>query len=47
MGTRDFKALSKDVLLPEDIKVRVSLLKMQPAFLPKEGREELTSGSAY
>ena len=47
MDSRDFKARSKDTFLPEDIKLRLSLLKVQPAFLPKEGREKLIWGSIY
>lgn len=47
MGTRDFKAQSKDVFLPEDIKLRLSLLKVPPASLPKEGKGELIGGSIH
>lgn len=45
MGTRDFKARSKDGFLPKDMNLRLSLLKVQPAFLPKEGRQEMVGGA--
>lgn len=35
------------MFLPVDMKMRLSLLKALPDFLPKEGREELVPGSVY
>lgn len=39
MGTRDFRAQSKDTLLPRDLLPRHSLLNGQPVSLPQKRQE--------
>lgn len=47
MGTRDFRAQSKDMLLLRDLLLRHSVLNMQPVSLPWKGPKEPTLMSTH